>query len=128
MGNPHCSVFVGDFESMDWPALGGEIEVNQLFPNRTNIEFIRVISRSDIEVRYWERGVGKTQSSGTGSCAAVVACILNKLTDRRVRVHTLAGTLDVAWPDVGREDQPGEVTLTGPAQFIAQGTYYFRRG
>jgi len=127
MGNPHCSVFVPDFESVNWPELGREIETNPLFPNRTNVEFIRVISRSHIEVRYWERGVGKTQSSGTGSCAAVVACVLHGLTERNVRVRTLAGTLQVAWPEAGPQGQEGEVTLTGPAEVVAEGTYYFRR-
>jgi len=125
MGNPHCSVFVRNFEHVNWPELGRQIEIDKRFPNRTNIEFVRVISRRDIEVRYWERGVGKTQSSGTGSCAAVVACILNGLTDRTVRVHTLAGTLDVTWSKTVRKGQPAGVTLTGPAQLIAEGTYYF---
>jgi len=119
MGNPHCTVFLADFDSIDWADLGREIETSALFPNRTNVEFVRVISRNEIEVRFWERGVGKTQSSGTGSCAAVVACVLNGRTSRKVRVRTLAGALDVAWP------KGKEVTLTGPVELIARGTYYF---
>jgi len=118
MGNPHCTVFVGDFDALDWAQLGREIESSELFPNRTNVEFVKVISRNEIEVRFWERGVGKTQSSGTGSCAAAVACVLNGLTGRMVRVQTLAGSLEVAWPE-GRE-----VTLTGPVELVARGTYY----
>lgn len=118
MGNPHCSVFVADFEKIGWARLGREIGNNPLFPNRTNVEFVRVISRKEIAVRFWERGVGETSSSGTGSCAAVVACVLNGRTGRKVRVRTLAGTLHVAWP------KGGEVTLTGPAQSIARGTYF----
>ncbi len=117
MGNPHCTVVVDDFPT-DWPALGRAIETNSLFPNRTNVEFVRVVSRNELEVRFWERGVGQTQSSGTGSCAAVVACILNGLTSRKVRVRTLAGTLEVAWPE------RGEVALTGPVERIAEGKYY----
>ncbi len=120
MGNPHCSIFVDDFKSIDWKTLGSEIERMELFPNRTNVEFVRVLSRKEIEVRYWERGVGVTMSSGTGSCAAVVAAILNGRTGRKVQVKTLAGTLAVAWP------KGGEVTLNGPAEFIADGVYYFR--
>jgi diaminopimelate epimerase len=120
MGNPHCSIFVKSFEDWDWESLGQAIEHHPLFPNRTNVEFVKVRSRRAIEVRYWERGVGKTQSSGTGSCAAVVASILNGKTARKVRVHTPAGTLDVAWPE------GGEVELTGPAELIAEGVYYFR--
>jgi len=119
MGNPHCTVPVSDFDAFDWADLGREIEASELFPKRTNVEFVRVISRNEIEVRFWERGVGKTQSSGTGSCAAVVACVLNGLTSRKVRAQTLAGALDVAWPE-GKE-----VTLTGPVELIARGTYYF---
>lgn len=119
MGNPHCSIFVREFENLDWGALGREIEQHKLFPNRTNVEFVKVLSTKAIEVRFWERGVGKTLSSGTGSCAATVASILNGKTGHRVRVRTLAGALDVAWPE------GGEVELTGPAEFIAEGTYHF---
>lgn len=118
MGNPHCSIFVTRFEDLDWEALGRAIETHKYFPNRTNVEFVKVISPKAIEARYWERGVGKTLSSGTGSCAATVASILNGKTRRKVRVHTLAGTLDVEWPE------GGEVWLTGPAQLIAEGVYH----
>jgi diaminopimelate epimerase len=119
MGNPHCSVFVADFATVDWLRLGREIEQNEHFPNRTNVEFVRLLSQDGIEVRFWERGVGHTLSSGTGSCAATVAAILNGLTDRRVRVRTEAGTLEVAWP------QDGEVTLTGPAVKVMSGKYLY---
>jgi diaminopimelate epimerase len=120
MGNPHCSIFVADFASLDWASLGREIETNPLFPNRANVEFVKVVSRNEIEVRFWERGVGHTMSSGTGSCAAAVASILNGLTDRQVRVRTEAGSLQVDWPD------NGEVFLTGPVERIAQGIYNLR--
>jgi diaminopimelate epimerase len=117
MGNPHCSIFVDDFASLDWASLGREIETNPLFPNRTNVEFVKVISRKGIAVRFWERGVGHTMSSGTGSCAATVASILNDLTGRQVRVQTQAGSLRIAWPE------SGEIILTGPVERIAHGTY-----
>jgi diaminopimelate epimerase len=146
MGNPHCSIFGKDFEGIDvapassrqsrqdggatlagaeglrleWESLGCEIETNPLFPNRTNVEFVRVLSRNEIDVRFWERGVGHTMSSGTGSCAAAVASILNDLTERQVRVRTEAGSLRVDWPE------NGEVTLTGRVERIAQGTYNYR--
>ncbi|MGH9352070.1 MAG: diaminopimelate epimerase [Terriglobia bacterium] len=119
MGNPHCSLFVKEFDELDWPAIGLEIETHALFPNRTNVEFVRLISRQEIEVRYWERGVGVTASSGTGSSGAVVASILNGFTGRRVRVQTLAGALQVEWPD------GGEVILTGPARWVATGDYAY---
>jgi diaminopimelate epimerase len=120
MGNPHCSLFVGSFGGIDWARLGREIESHPLFPNRTNVEFIKVLSRDEIDIRFWERGVGMTMSSGTGSCAAAVASILNRRTGRKVRVRTLGGTLDIAWPP------GGEITLTGPAERIAEGTFYYR--
>ena len=118
MGNPHCSIFVDDMPH-DWETLGREIETYPLFPNRTNVEFVKVISRREIEVHFWERGVGHTMSSGTGSCAATVASILNGLTERRVRVRTEAGVLEVAWP------ANGDVTLTGPVERVGRGTYEF---
>lgn len=120
VGNPHCTVLVGDFAAVDWAGLGREIEKNDLFPRRTNVEFVKVVSRRELEVRFWERGVGQTMASGTGSCGAVVACILNGLTDRRVRVRTVAGILDVAWPE------NGSITLTGPVERIAQGSFLYR--
>jgi len=121
MGNPHCSVFVPDFETVDWLRLGREIERNEHFPNRTNVEFVRLVSQNEIAVRFWERGVGHTMSSGTGSCGAAVAAILNGLTDRRVRVQTEAGALEVAWP------KNGGVTLTGPAARVMSGNYLYGR-
>lgn len=122
MGNPHCSIFVKEFSSIDWRRAGREIERHKIFPHRTNVEFVRVKSRREIEVRYWERGVGETVSSGTGSCAASVASILNGKTGRHVRVRTTAGTLEVEW------SESGEIILTGPAQFIARGIYAYASG
>jgi diaminopimelate epimerase len=122
MGNPHCSVFVADFKTLDWLRLGREIEQNGHFPNRTNVEFVRLVSKDEIEVRFWERGVGHTKSSGTGSCGATVAAILNGLTDRRVHVRTEAGVLEVAWPE------GGEVTLTGPVVRVMSGKYLYIAG
>ncbi len=121
MGNPHCSVFVADFDTVDWLRLGREIEQNEHFPNRTNVEFIRLVSKDEIEVRFWERGVGHTMSSGTGSCGATAAAILNGLTERRVRVRTEAGTLEVTWPE------DGEMALTGPAARVMSGKYLYGR-
>ena len=92
MGNPHCSIHVDDFE-WDWKRVGALIENHSYFPNRTNVEFYRVLSNHEIEVRFWERGVGMTLSSGTGSCGASVAAILNGLVKSPVTVRTLAETL-----------------------------------
>ena len=118
MGNPHCSLFLDEFQSLDWEALGRQIEIHPYFPNRTNVEFIRVVHRAEIEVRFWERGVGKTFSSGTGSCAAAVASILNGYADRRVKVRTLGGDLEIRWND----DET--LWLEGPAKLICEGEYF----
>ncbi|MBM3803617.1 MAG: diaminopimelate epimerase [Acidimicrobiia bacterium] len=117
MGNPHCSLFVGQFDDLNWEHLGQQIESHPFFPCRTNVEFIRVCNRNEIEVRFWERGVGKTFSSGTGSCAAMVASVLNGFTDRQVRINTLGGSLDIEW----RADN--RLQLTGPARLICSGEY-----
>jgi len=117
MGNPHCSIFVNEFETNDWEEIGRQIEVHATFPNRTNVEFIKVKSREVIEVRFWERGVGRTNASGTGSCAAVVAAILNGYTDRQVKVETLGGCLQVSW------NEADSLCLKGPARFICKGEY-----
>ncbi|MSO19852.1 MAG: diaminopimelate epimerase [Acidobacteria bacterium] len=115
MGNPHCSIAVDNFE-WNWLDCGREIERHPYFPNRTNIEFYRPVSKHAIEVRYWERGVGETNSSGTGSSAAAVAAILNGHAESPVEVRTLAGALPVRWEADG-------VYLTGPAEIIFQGEY-----
>jgi diaminopimelate epimerase len=116
MGNPHCSLQVEDFD-WDWKALGAEIEHHPFFPKRTNVEFYRPLSRHAIEVRYWERGVGFTLSSGTGSCGAAVAAILNGLVESPVTVQTLAGELGVGWEKDG-------VTLRGPAEIVCKGEFF----
>jgi diaminopimelate epimerase len=117
MCNPNTCVFVADFDAVDWRRWGRLIETHGRFPERTNVEFIRVLDRANIEARVWERGVGETLSSGTGACAAAVAACVNELTDRRVNVHMPGGRLEVEW----RED--GEVVLTGAAQVIYRGEW-----
>lgn len=116
MGNPHCSLPVEDFD-WDWKALGAEIERHPFFPNRTNVEFYRVRTEHEIEVRFWERGVGHTLSSGTGSCAAAFAAILNRQAASPVTVRTLAGDLVV-------RSEPEGVFLTGPAEIVCRGEYF----
>lgn len=117
MGNPNCVVFVEDFESIDWRGLGPLIENHAQFPERTNVIFVRVLDRHNIEERIWERGVGETESSGTCSCAAVVASVINGKTDRRVNVHAPGGLIPIEW----RDDD--EVVLTGSADVIYSGEW-----
>jgi diaminopimelate epimerase len=117
MGNPNCCIFVDDFRRVDWRRLGPLIENHPQFPERTNVIFVRIRDRAHIEERLWERGVGETESSGTCSCAAVVASVINGKTDRRVSVHAPGGTIPIEW----RED--GEVVLTGTANVIYNGEW-----
>ena len=116
-GNPHCSLFVTSIEPEMVETIGPAIERHEAFPNRTNVEFIRVINRSEIEVAFWERGAGRTPASGTGSCGATVASVLNGRTAREVTVHTENGDLAVEW----RED--GRLRLRGEATVVAEGRY-----
>ena len=117
MGNPNCCIFVDDFDDLDWRRLGPLIENHPLFPERTNVIFVRVRDRQNIDERIWERGVGETESSGTCSCAAVVASVINRKTDRTVDVHAPGGLLPIQW----RED--GEVVLTGTAKMVYSGDW-----
>ncbi|MDD8031779.1 MAG: diaminopimelate epimerase [Acidobacteriota bacterium] len=116
VGNPHCDIFVERFlpARIEWHQVGQEVENHPFFPHRTNVEFIRVINRQEIEVLFWERGVGETLSSGSGSCAAAVASILKGLTDRRVKVWTSMGSVIVEW-------EKDKVFQTGPAELIFEG-------
>ena len=117
MGNPHCSVFVDDFEKVDWRALGSKIETHAAFPDRTNVEFVRVINRDEIETRFWERGVGETLASGTGACGAALAAMINGLAAAKVKVITAAGALIVEWRD------DGMIIQTGAASAVYRGEW-----
>ena len=117
MGNPNCCIFVNDFSDLDWRGLGPLIENHPAFPERTNVIFVRVVDRHNIGERLWERGVGETESSGTCSCAAVVASVIKGRTERRVDVHAPGGIIPIEW----RED--GEVVLTGRADLVYSGEW-----
>jgi diaminopimelate epimerase len=112
MGNPHCALFLPEPPDDRLVAeIGAPLERHPFFPRRTNVEFVTILSRSEIRVRFWERGVGPTQASGTGSASAVVASILNGLVGRRVRVVCDGGVLEVDWPEGGHLHQVGEVEV-----------------
>jgi diaminopimelate epimerase len=115
MCNPNCCLFAEDLERTDWRRLGRLIESHADFPERTNVEFIRVADRRNIEARVWERGVGETLSSGTGACAAAVASMLGGFVERSVGVSMPGGRLEVVWRD------DGEVLLTGTAEVVYEG-------
>ena len=115
MGNPHCIIFVNDVQSIPVDEIGPKIENRPLFPEKTNIEFIQVLNKQEINFRVWERGVGETLACGTGACAALVAAVLNKKTDREATIHLPGGDLDIQWAD------DGHVYMTGPAELVFRG-------
>jgi diaminopimelate epimerase len=117
MGNPHCIIFVDEVEDLDLQALGRPIEVHPMFPRKTNVEFVKVIDRQTLRMRVWERGAGITLACGTGTCATVVAAVLNNKTDRQVLVHLDGGDLFIEW----RSDN--HVYKTGPAVEVFRGEY-----
>jgi diaminopimelate epimerase len=116
-GNPHCSLFVPEIDIKVVERLGPRLENDPAFPNRTNVEFIKVLNDKELRVAFWERGVGVSFASGTGSCGASVAAILNGKTGRHVTVHAVAGKLVVEWPENGR------LKLTSTATVVAEGRY-----
>jgi len=116
VGNPQCVVFVDEFSS-NWQGIGAEIESHRQFPKRTNVSFVRVIDDHTLDVRFFERGVGETLSSGTGSTGAAVAAILRKAVTSPVTVKTPGSDLNLRWDD--------SVYLTGPAVIIGTGEFYY---
>jgi diaminopimelate epimerase len=117
MGNPQCIIFVSDLDGVNLAEIGPLLEHHPVFPDRANVEFVRVISRGEIEIRIWERGAGHTLSSGTGSCASAVAAAVNELTERHVRVRTEGGILQVDW------QADDHVVLTATAEVIYEGRW-----
>ncbi len=116
MGNPHAVVFMDDVTELELHKIGPYFENHERFPNRTNTEFVEVIDRKTVRMRVWERGTGETLACGTGSCATVIACILNGLTDETVTVKLLGGELEITW-----DRQNNLVYMTGPATTVFEG-------
>jgi diaminopimelate epimerase len=117
MGNPNCCLFVNDFNDFDWRKIGKAIENHKQFPDRTNVVFVRIKDRQNIELRIWERGVGETTASGTCSCAAAVAAMIKKETERAIEVEMPGGHAKIQWRD------DGEVVITGSAEVIYAGQW-----
>ena len=120
MGNPHAVVFMDDVAGLAIEKLGPYFENHERFPNRTNTEFVKVLDRKTVQMRVWERGTGETLACGTGSCATVVACILNGLTDHTVTVKLLGGELEITW-----DTDKDTVYMTGPAVTVFDGEYEY---
>lgn len=118
MGNPHCVVFrQEDVQSLDLMKIGPAFETHPRFPKKVNAEFVRVLDRTTLDMRVWERGTGETLACGTGSCAAAVAAILNGFCDHDITVRLPGGALKISWS--GRMDDG--VKMTGPATTVFSG-------
>jgi diaminopimelate epimerase len=116
MGNPQFIVFVDEF-APKWQTEGAEIEGHAKFPQRTNVEFVKVTGPQEIEIRIYERGAGETQSSGTGSCASAVAAIHTGRVKSPVKVVSPGGPQTVSW-------HGSSVLLTGPARIVCRGEFF----
>ncbi|HEX2897009.1 MAG TPA: diaminopimelate epimerase [candidate division Zixibacteria bacterium] len=119
MGNPHAVLFVNDF-NFDWKQIGSEIEIHQVFPKCTNVEFVKIISRKKLHLAEWERGVGATGSSGTGAAAAVAAAVVLGAAERKCQVEFDSGKLSVNW-----RKQDNIIELAGPVEFVCEGTFEY---
>jgi len=117
MGNPHAVALVENLASINLGEIGPKIENHPHFPNRTNVEFVKVIGSKEIEVVVWERGAGVTLACGTGACAAVAAANLSGKTERQVLVHLPGGNLDIEWAE------DNHLLMRGPAEKVFEGEY-----
>ena len=113
IGNPHTVIFVDNFE-FDWKSEGKEIENHSIFPNRTNVEFVKVKSASELKVKVWERGAGDTLACGTGACASLAASIACKKTGNKATVMLPGGNLEI-------EQIEKNAFMTGPADYVFEG-------
>lgn len=118
MGNPHGVIFTNEITDDLVLCKGRKLEVHDIWPEKANIEFAKIINRNEIEMRVWERGTGETLACGTGACATVVAAVLNNLADRSVKVHLLGGDLSIKW-----DDKTNRVYMTGGATLVCDGTF-----
>ena len=115
MGNPHYVIHVSEFET-GWQTIAAAISIHHDFPRGTNVELVKILNEHQIEVRFCERGVGETMSSGTGSCAAAVASIHAGKVKSPVQVHAPGGVQTVEWNDT--------TFLTGPATLLCRGEFF----
>ena len=116
MGNPHCITFVEDVAAIPLESIGPQFEHHPAFPQRTNTEFIQVVSRDRLKMRVWERGAGITLACGTGACASLVAGVLTGKCDRTATVELPGGPLQIEWSEIDQR-----VYMTGPAERVFTG-------
>ncbi len=117
MGNPHCVIFWDNVEAFPVEEIGPKIEQHKAFPQRTNVEFVEVVSRNKLKVRVWERGAGLTLACGTGACASLAIAAITGRTERKAQVQLPGGELTIEWRDDGR------IYMTGPAVEVFRGEF-----
>lgn len=118
MGNPHAVTFVEDVDSFPLEHIGPQVENHPAFPKKVNAEFVQLIDEETVKMRVWERGSGETFACGTGACATVVACVLNKKIKRRATVQLLGGDLLIEW-----NEKDNHIYMTGPAATVYEGVW-----
>ncbi|UCF15671.1 MAG: diaminopimelate epimerase, partial [Phycisphaerales bacterium] len=118
IGNPHCVIPIEDVSESKAREIGPQVENHELFPNRINMQLLRVIDRANIEIRIWERGAGYTLASGSSSCAAAGAAHRLGLVDERVNVKMPGGNLIVEIRD------DGQILITGPVEGVFEGRFH----
>lgn len=117
MGNPHAVVYLNDLDNIKIEDIGPEFEHNRIFPNRINTEFVKVIDKDNLKMRVWERGAGETLACGTGSCAVLVASVLNNLCNKKATIKLLGGDLIIEWAE------DNHVYMIGPAEKVFDGVW-----
>ena len=120
MGNPHCIIFVKDSSKEFALKYGPIIEKDKLFPKKTNVEFVEIMSRNEVILNVWERGCGITLACGTGACATTVAGILKGFLDNEVKIHLHGGELKIEWAG-NSNDTKQNVFMTGRADYSFEG-------
>jgi len=118
MGNPHAVIYVEDVKNFPVEKYGPMIENHELFPKRTNVEFVEIVNEKEVIQRTWERGSGETLACGTGASAVTVAGVLTKKTARKLKVHLTGGDLTIEW-----NEKNNHVFLTGPAEEVFEGVW-----
>lgn len=117
MGNPHAVIYTKDIEKINLQELGPIIENARIFPLRTNVEFVQIISKNEVIQRTWERGCGETLACGSGASAVCAAGVKTGKTNGNLKIHLKGGTLEISW------DGLGDLFLTGPTSVVFKGTY-----
>ena len=119
MGNPHAVIFAENIAELALEEIGRKIENHPMFPEKTNVEFVEILSPNHAQMRVWERGSGETQACGTGSCAALVAAVINNKLNRNATISLLGGDLELEW-----NESNNHVLMTGTATTVFEGEFY----